>query len=98
MQEWCYYLGDKLIGVGYADDLPGCLSAIYFFYDPEHRDRSLGTYNILCLIEHAAQRGLEHVYLGYYVAGCRSMEYKRRFRPNQLLGSDGQWHDDPAGG
>ncbi|HKB35782.1 MAG TPA: arginyltransferase [Gemmataceae bacterium] len=93
VREWCYYLGDKLLGVGYADDLPGCLSAIYFFYDPEQRDRSLGTFNVLCLIEHARRRRLEHVYLGYYVAGCLSMEYKPRFRPNQLLGTDGQWQD-----
>src|SRR5262249_22451279 len=37
VQEWCYYLGRRLVGVGYADDLPGCLSAIYFFYDPDER-------------------------------------------------------------
>ena len=53
---------------------------------------------MLSLLEHAARRGLEHVYLGYYVAGCRSMEYKQRFRPNQLLGSDRQWHDDLTDG
>lgn len=93
VQEWCYYLGRRLVGVGYVDDLPGSLSAIYFFYDPEMRERSLGTFNILSLIDGAARRGLEYVYLGYYVAGCLSMEYKPRFRPNQLLGSDGAWHD-----
>ena len=93
VQEWCYYLGRRLVGVGYVDDLPGSLSAIYFFYDPEVRRRSPGTFNILSLIDGAARRGLEHVYLGYYVAGCSSMEYKPRFRPNQLLGSDGDWHD-----
>src|SRR5580698_4060111 len=26
-EEWCYYLGDKLIGVGYVDALPEGLSA-----------------------------------------------------------------------
>jgi arginine-tRNA-protein transferase len=93
VQEWCFYLGRKLVGVGYVDDLPGCLSAIYFFYDPEMRERSLGTYNILSVIDHAARRGLKYVYLGYYVAGCSSMEYKPRFRANQLLGTDGVWHD-----
>ncbi|HXG08880.1 MAG TPA: arginyltransferase [Gemmataceae bacterium] len=92
-QEWCYYLGKQLVGVGYVDDLPGGLSAIYFFYDPDHRRRSLGTWNILSLIEHAAGRKIPHVYLGYYVAGCPSMEYKARFVPNQLLDETGQWHD-----
>src|SRR5262249_19187683 len=92
-QEWCYYLGGRLVGVGYVDDLPGALSAIYFFYDPNERRRGLGTWHVLSLIEHAQKRGVPHVYLGYYVAGCRSMEYKARFVPNQVLGPDGRWHD-----
>src|SRR5438046_1237317 len=29
-QEWCYHLGQQLVGVGYVDLLPGGLSAIYF--------------------------------------------------------------------
>ena len=45
-EEWCYYLGDRLVGVGYVDVLPDGLSAIYFFYDPDERDRSLGTFNV----------------------------------------------------
>lgn len=92
-QEWCYYLGSRLVGVGYVDDLPGGLSAIYFFYDPDERDRSLGTWNVLNLIDEAARRGLPYVYLGFYVDGCGSMEYKARFAPNQVLLPDGQWHD-----
>ena len=43
--------------------------------------------------EHARQRRIPHLYLGYYVAGCPSMEYKRLFVPNQVLRSDGHWHD-----
>ncbi len=90
-EEWCYYLGDRLIGVGYVDVLPAGLSAIYFFYEPEERERSLGTYNVLCVIDEAARRGLPHVYLGYFVAGCRSLEYKARFRPNETLDATGEW-------
>jgi arginine-tRNA-protein transferase len=92
-QEWRYYLDDRLIGVGYVDDLPGGLSAIYFYYEPTERHRSLGTWNILSLIEQARLRGLPHVYLGYYVANCPSMRYKVRFVPNQLRGLDGLWRD-----
>lgn len=92
-QEWCYSLGDELVGVGYVDDLPGGLSAIYYFYNPEHRDRSLGIWNVLSILEYAATREIPYVYLGYYVAGCASMEYKATFRPNQVLMADGQWHD-----
>src|SRR5262249_26527376 len=90
-EEWCYYLGPQLVGVGYVDDLPEGLSAIYFFYDPDYRDRSLGTWNILQLLRAAAQRHRPHPYLGYYVAGCPSMEYKARFRPSEVRGPDGVW-------
>jgi arginine-tRNA-protein transferase len=92
-EEWCYYLGGALVGVGYVDALPGGLSAIYFFYDPVQRQRSLGTWNVLRLIEETAARGLPHLYLGYYVAECPSLSYKASFIPNQLLGSDGRWQD-----
>jgi arginine-tRNA-protein transferase len=92
-QEWTYSLGSKLVGVGYVDDLPDGLSAIYFFYDPEFRQRSLGTWNVLNVIAEAARRRLKHVYLGYYVAGCPSMVYKARFVPNQTRGEDGVWRD-----
>jgi arginyl-tRNA--protein-N-Asp/Glu arginylyltransferase len=91
IEEWCYYLGDRLVGVGYVDVLPEGLSAIYFVYDPAQRQRSLGTFNVLSVIRRATQLGLPHVYLGYYVAGCRSLEYKGRFRPNEVLGPDGSW-------
>ena len=92
-QEWCYFLDGQLIAVGYVDDLPAGLSAIYFFYEPALRHRSLGTWNVLNLIRAAAARRLPHLYLGYYVAGCQSMSYKGRFVPNQILGPDGNWHD-----
>jgi arginine-tRNA-protein transferase len=89
-QEWSYFLGDRLIGVGYVDRLPVGLSAIYFYYDPDERSRSLGTFKVLSVIAGAAEAGLPHVYLGYFVAGCRSLEYKAKFRPNEVL-RDGKW-------
>ena len=90
-EEWSYFIGDRLIGVGYVDALPEGLSAIYFYWDPVEAKRSLGTFNILKMIEIARQRHLPHVYLGYHVDGCRSLEYKARFRPNEVLGQDGKW-------
>jgi arginine-tRNA-protein transferase len=92
-QEWCYFLDDVLVGVGYVDELAIGLSAIYFIYDPTHRDRALGTWNVLSLLDRASDLGLPHVYLGYHAAGCRSLQYKARFRPNQTLHADGQWRD-----
>jgi arginine-tRNA-protein transferase len=90
-EEWTYWLGEQLIGVGYIDAMREGLSAIYCYYDPEETHRSLGTFNILTMIESARERNLPHVYLGYYVAGYRSLEYKGRFRPNEVIGADGRW-------
>jgi arginine-tRNA-protein transferase len=90
-EEWSYYLGDRLVGVGYVDALPEGLSAIYFYYDPAERHRSLGTYNVLSILASASERALPHVYLGYYVEGCRSLDYKGRFRPNEVLSARESW-------
>jgi arginine-tRNA-protein transferase len=92
-EEWSYFYKDTLVGVGYVDRLPVGLSAIYFYYDPEFRDLSLGTWNVLCALEDARLHALPYVYLGYYVAGCGSLEYKANFAPNQTLGTDGSWSD-----
>jgi arginine-tRNA-protein transferase len=89
-EEWSYYLGDRLLAIGYVDALPEGLSAIYFFYDPDERRRGLGTFNVLSIIDAVRRRGLPHAYLGYYVEGCRSLEYKARFRPNEVL-RGGRW-------
>lgn len=90
-EEWCYYVGGRLVGVGYVDALPNALSAIYFYWDPAEHRRSLGTFNILALIAAARERGLPHVYLGYYVEGCRSLEYKAKFAPNEVLRPEVGW-------
>lgn len=42
-----YWLDDRLIAVGVIDLLPSCVSSVYFFYDPEFRFLSLGTYGSL---------------------------------------------------
>lgn len=91
-EEWCFHLGGKLVGLGVVDALPVGLSAIYFVRDPEYHHRSLGTWNVLCLIDEARRRGVPHLYLGYWVADCPSLAYKANFRPYEIMGPDGQWH------
>ena len=91
-EEWRYRIDGELVGVGYVDHLPGVgLSAIYFFYDPDIRDRSPGTWNVLQVIDRCRELGLPHAYLGYFVEGCGSLAYKARFRPFETLGPDGEW-------
>jgi len=77
--------GPRLVGVGICDQTPRVWSAAYFFYDPAYADRSLGTANVLRQIDVARERGIPHVYLGYRVLPCRSMQYKASFRPHELL-------------
>ena len=91
IEEWRYSDPDGLFGVGYVDAMPVGLSAVYFAHDPSRARRSPGTFNVLSLVEAARSRGMPHVYLGYYVAGCASLEYKARFRPCEVLGEDGSW-------
>lgn len=90
-EEWSYWTNGRLLGVGYVDVVAAGLSAMYFYYDPDERRRSLGTFNVLSVLSAARERGLPYVYLGYYVEGCRSLEYKNRFRPNEILTGAGRW-------
>lgn len=84
-REFRYFDGPKLIAIGYVDETPAALSSIYFFFDPALQHLSLGTASILCEIAAARERRLRHLYLGYRVLGCPSMQYKMQFRPHELL-------------
>jgi len=80
----------RLVAACLTDRQADGLSMIYSFYDPEHEARSgLGNYVILDHIRRAAQAGLPYVYLGYWVEGARSMQYKVRYRPIERLGQSG---------
>lgn len=83
-------VGDELIGLAVLDKLDDGLSAIYTVFDPDHDRRSLGTLAILWQIQEARQQGLPWVYLGYWIAQSRKMNYKTRFRPIEAL-IDGSW-------
>jgi arginine-tRNA-protein transferase len=79
--------GARLVGVGLFDETPSALSAAFFFHEPapEYARMSLGTLNVLTLVDGARAKGLPHVYLGYRVSGCQSLRYKSSFRPHEAL-------------
>ena len=88
--EAVYRLDGRLIGVGICDVTPVALSTVYFFFDPRETRRSMGVFSSLMEIEQARLRGLRHYYLGYWVPGCRKMDYKASLGPYEAL-IDGTW-------
>jgi arginine-tRNA-protein transferase len=89
--EICYRVEDQLLGVGVVDVEPEAMSAVYFYFDPCRKTRSLGVFNVLWLVEECRRRGIPYLYLGYYVSGSPKMSYKSHYRPYELLSGDGVW-------
>lgn len=85
-----YWLDGKLIAVGVIDILPKCVSSVYFFYDPQYVNLTLGTYGALREIEftrnlHNFCPSIKYYYMGYYIHSCPKMRYKGNFFPSDLL-------------
>jgi len=80
----------RLLAVALCDVVGDAWSSVYCYYDPECRDRALGTFMALAEIETAASHGLRWWYPGFWVAGCAKMAYKARFGPAEVL-REGCW-------
>ena len=89
--EFSYKVKDRLVAVGIVDQCPSGLSSVYVFFDPSENSRSLGTLSVLREVEYCRRRGLPYYYLGLWVEGSKTMDYKARFRPNEILTGDGCW-------
>ena len=74
-------LRGKLAALSICDLLGDGMSAVYTFFAPELRARSLGTFAILKQLDYVRAMDLEWLYLGHFVAGCAKMDYKINFRP-----------------
>jgi len=86
-----------LVAAALTDILDDGVSMVYSFFAPGRAGDSLGTHLILDHVRIAAEAGLPHVYLGYWVPGSTRMGYKARFRPLEVF-SGGRWQEvgDPA--
>ncbi len=84
------YVDGALVAVAVTDVLPNALSAIYTYFDPLLPRRSLGVYSILRQIDECRNRGLAHLYLGYWIEDAAKMRYKTEYRPVEQLAA-GEW-------
>ena len=89
-------LDDELLSVMVFDRVEDGMSAVYSFFDPRLPTRSLGTFNVLQLIEHTRQLGLDYLYMGYMITDCDKMAYKAGFRPMQYF-LDNRWVTEDPG-
>jgi arginyl-tRNA--protein-N-Asp/Glu arginylyltransferase len=85
-----FSLAGEVVMVALIDKLIDGLSAVYTFFDPALDKRSLGTFGVLTQINLAREIGLPYVYLGYWIAACGKMAYKRNYQPLEGL-LDGRW-------
>ncbi|HKM15424.1 MAG TPA: arginyltransferase [Marinospirillum sp.] len=74
----------KLVAVAAIDKLQDGLSAIYTFFDPQEKNRSLGVFAILWQLKQAAEMQLPYLYLGYWIKACRKMNYKQDYQPLEI--------------
>ena len=93
-----YLVDGRLVSVAVLDLLPGCVSSVYLYYDPDWWGRqpslSPGTYSALREIQLTQELGLSYYYMGYYLHHIPKMSYKGRFLPSDLLSpSLLSWHD-----
>eukprot|EP00727_Mastigamoeba_balamuthi_P005186 m51a1_g14666 putative arginyl-trna--protein transferase 1-like (526) ;mRNA; f:26284-27904 len=85
-----YRLDGELIAVGVLDVLPGCLSSVYFFYDPSRSALDLGVFSALTEVRFVQEAAaslpeLRYYYMGYYIHTCQKMRYKGAYSPSDLL-------------
>jgi len=83
--QWMFWDGAKLVGVSLMDEVPGAVSLVYAYHDPEWRPLGAGTFAILTQLAYAREKGLRYAYPGYWIAANPSMSYKARFRPHERL-------------
>lgn len=86
------YDQQTLVGVAVTDMMNNAMSAIYSYFDPNYAKRSLGAYMILLQCQLAQQLDKQFLYLGYQIDENRKMNYKRLYRPYQILTADGWQH------
>lgn len=92
-----FSLGDQIVMAALCDELEDGYSAIYTFFEPTLSHRGLGVYAVLWQIEHCVKLGLPYLYMGFWIEDCSKMNYKSKYRPNEIFCSD-QWQSSSTPG
>lgn len=85
-----YRIDGKLVAVGVLDILPRCVSSVYFMYDVEWEEFSLGKLSALREvtlaqeIHNAGVPNMGYLYMGFYIQSCQKMRYKGEYSPSYL--------------
>lgn len=82
----------QTIAIMCLDLLDDGLSAVYSFFEPSSRYKSLGCFLILKSIELCHNLNLPYCYLGYYIQSCSKMNYKTLYKPGQIFANN-RWQD-----
>ena len=80
---------EHLVAAALTDRLQDGLSMVYSFFDPDFAADSLGRFMILDHVELARNLNTDYVYLGYWVAGSKKMDYKSEFQSLEKLTPSG---------
>ncbi len=89
LPEW--RIDNQLIAFSVLDILPGCISSVYFVWDPSYAWASLGKLSAIkeaALARELADAGMNDMgwlYMGYYMESCGKMRYKGDYSPSFLL-------------
>ncbi|KAG5651246.1 hypothetical protein H0H81_009318 [Sphagnurus paluster] len=75
-----YRLNGELIALGVLDILPHCVSSVYFMYDVEWEEFSLGKLSALREISLACEMHKA----GFFIYSCPKMRYKGEYSPSYL--------------
>ncbi|KAJ7179881.1 arginine-tRNA-protein transferase [Mycena crocata] len=85
-----YKCDDELFAMGVIDILPNCVSSVYFLYNPEWEEFSLGKLSALREISLASEihdagaPEMTSLYMGFYIHSCPKMRYKGEYSPSFL--------------
>lgn len=82
---------NELVMVAVCDELDDGLSAVYTFFEPTLEKQSLGMFAILSQLDIVKNRGLDYLYLGFWIPDSTKMHYKATFHPIELY-IDEKWH------